>query len=45
MTLLLKREYRIGGIRAVSKRVVEIPLTKTYKIMKQRYEVTSVVCR
>jgi len=34
LTLLLRREYRIAGIRAVSKKIVEIPLTKTYKIMK-----------
>lgn len=45
MTLLLKREYRVAGVRAVSNRIVEIPLTKTYKLLGQRYEVTSVVTR
>ena len=45
MTLLLKREYRIAGVRAISSRIVEVPLTKTYKVLGQRYEVTTVVTR
>ena len=34
LTVLLKRETRISGIRALSNRIVEVPLVKTYKIME-----------
>jgi hypothetical protein len=42
---MMKREYRIAGVRAVSKRIVEVPLTKSYKILGVRYEVVTVVTR
>lgn len=45
LTLMMKREYRIAGVRAVSKRIVEVPLTKSYKILGVRYEVVTVVTR
>jgi|LakMenEpi03Aug12_release.lakeMendotaPanAssembly.Ray.scaffolds.fasta_scaffold1299196_1 hypothetical protein len=33
LTVLLKRETRISGVRALSNRIVEVPLLKTYKIL------------
>lgn len=45
INVLLNREERVASVRALSNRIVEIPLTSSTKILGQRYEVTTVVAR
>jgi len=45
LNLNLRREFRISGVTALSKRIVEIPLTNSVKIMGVRYEVSTVITR
>ena len=45
LTIFINRESRISGVRAFSKRIVELPTQPSVKIFGQRYGLTTVVCR